>query len=123
MNEKELTPDKIACEEENLILYFGNVRIQLGSGNFADKLSQVPPSPCKITGAVCRSAGSASSGELYVVGCFGAVRTRQCGAAVGDGKWGSRRTSRRTPGQQNRQRCLRKPGGVEQTIPTEVSGT
>ena len=33
-DEKELTPDKIACEEENLILYFGNVRysgIQKGS--------------------------------------------------------------------------------------------
>ena len=29
-------------------LYFGNVRIQLGSGNFADKLSQVPPILAKL---------------------------------------------------------------------------
>ena len=29
-------------------MHFGNVRIQLGSGNFADKLSQVPPILSKL---------------------------------------------------------------------------
>lgn len=121
LNEKELTPDKIACEEENLILYFGNVRIQLGSGNCGQAFTG-SADPCKITGAVCRSAGSASSGELYVVGCFGAVRTRQCGAAVGDGKWGSDEPAEDT-GTAEQTALPEEAGGVEQTIPTEVSGT
>ena len=110
LNEKELTPDKIACEEENLILYFGNVRIQLGSGNFAVQAFTGSADPCKITGAVCRPAGSASSGEfirrrMLRCGSYPTVRRRRRGRKVG-----IRRTSRRTPGQQNRQRCLRKAG-------------
>ena len=48
LNEKELTPDKIVCENDHLTLHFGNVRVQLGSGNFADKLSQVPPILSKL---------------------------------------------------------------------------
>lgn len=38
-----LTPDKMSCAEENVQIYFGIVEVLLGSGDYEEKLEQVPP--------------------------------------------------------------------------------
>lgn len=47
-NKAELTPDKISCDGSDLTLYFGVVRIQMGSGDFAKKLNQAAPILAKL---------------------------------------------------------------------------
>lgn len=43
LEKHELSPDKISCAGTDLTLHFGGVRVQIGSGQFADRLAQVPP--------------------------------------------------------------------------------
>lgn len=122
MNEKELTPDKIACEEENLILYFGNVRIQLGSGNFADKLSQVPPILAKLQEQYADQPGVLHL-ENYT-SSDASVRFVPDSAAPPSGTESGDQTNQPEDTGTAEQTALpEEAGGVEQTIPTEVSGT
>lgn len=39
----ELTPSKIICDESDLYLKFGQVYVNLGNENFANRISQIPP--------------------------------------------------------------------------------
>jgi hypothetical protein len=39
----ELTPDFISYEGEDIILHFGEVRANVGNGNFRDRMNQIPP--------------------------------------------------------------------------------
>ena len=39
----ELTPTTIICDETNLYLTFGQVTVNLGNENFAERISQIPP--------------------------------------------------------------------------------
>ncbi len=48
LQKSEQVPDKISCENNNLTLHFGNVRVQIGSADYADKLAQVTPIMGKI---------------------------------------------------------------------------
>lgn len=122
LNEKELTPDKIACEEENLILYFGNVRIQLGSGNFADKLSQVPPILAKLQEQYADQPGVLHL-ENYT-SSDASVRFVPDSAAPPSGTESGDQTNQPEDTGTAEQTALpEEAGGVEQTIPTEVSGT
>lgn len=43
LEKQELSPDRISCAGADLTLHFGGVRVQIGSGQFADRLAQVPP--------------------------------------------------------------------------------
>lgn len=43
LKEKELTPDKIVCQDSELNLYFGSVCVNLGNENFAKRIAQIPP--------------------------------------------------------------------------------
>lgn len=43
LQKSEQIPDKISCENNDLTLHFGNVRVQIGSADYADKLAQVTP--------------------------------------------------------------------------------
>lgn len=122
LNEKELTPDKIACEEENLILYFGNVRIQLGSGNFADKLSQVPPILAKLQEQYADQPGVLHL-ENYT-SSDASVRFVPDSAAPPSGTESGDQTNQpEDTGTAEQTAPPEEAGGVEQTIPTEVSGT
>lgn len=49
LEKQGLSPDKISCAGEDLTLHFGGVRVQIGSGQFADRLAQVPPILEKLT--------------------------------------------------------------------------
>lgn len=49
LTEYELTPDKISCEESEMTVHFGGIRVMLGSSGFADKLAQVPPILAKMS--------------------------------------------------------------------------
>lgn len=49
LEKQELFPDKISCAGAELTLHFGGVRVQIGSGQFADRLAQVPPILKKLT--------------------------------------------------------------------------
>ena len=108
MNEKELTPDKIACEEENLILYFGNVRIQLGSGNFADKLSQVPPILAKLQEQYADQPGVLHL-ENYTSSDASVRFVPDSAAPPSESESEEQTNQRRIPEQWNRQRRRRKP--------------
>ena len=122
LNEKELTPDKIACEEENLILHFGNVRVQLGSGNFADKLSQVPPILAKLQEQYADQPGVLHL-ENYT-SSDASVRFVPDSAAPPSGTESGDQTNQPEDTGTAEQTALpEEAGGVEQTIPTEVSGT
>lgn len=48
LEKTELKPDKISCNKDDLTLHFGVVRIQLGSGDYVNKLAQVPPILAKL---------------------------------------------------------------------------
>ena len=39
----DLTPDKMACADGSVQVYFGIVEVLLGSGNYEEKIQQVPP--------------------------------------------------------------------------------
>ena len=43
LEQNKLTPDKIAFAETDLVLWFGGVRIQVGSGSYEAKVEQIPP--------------------------------------------------------------------------------
>jgi cell division protein FtsQ len=43
VNEMELTPDFLSYEGEDIILHFGEIRANIGSRNFRDRMSQIPP--------------------------------------------------------------------------------
>ena len=43
LEKQDLSPDKISCAGADLTLHFGGVGVQIGSGQFADRLAQVPP--------------------------------------------------------------------------------
>lgn len=43
LKDKELTPDKIVCQDSELNLYFGSVCVNLGNENFAKRIAQIPP--------------------------------------------------------------------------------
>lgn len=49
LEKQGLSPDKISCAGKDLTLHFGGVRVQIGSGQFADRLAQVPPILEKLT--------------------------------------------------------------------------
>lgn len=49
LEEYELTPDKISCEDGGMTVHFGGIRVSLGSSGFADKLAQVPPILAKMS--------------------------------------------------------------------------
>lgn len=49
LEKQELSPDKISCSGNDLTLHFGGVRVQIGNGQFADRLAQVPPILEKLT--------------------------------------------------------------------------
>lgn len=48
LNEAALTPDKISCSGSDLTLHFGTVRIQMGSSDYADKLTQASAIMAKL---------------------------------------------------------------------------
>lgn len=48
LNKAELTADKISCDGSDLTLYFGVVRVQVGSSDFAKKLNQTVPILAKL---------------------------------------------------------------------------
>lgn len=48
LNRTELSPDKISCDGSDLTLYFGVVRVQVGSSDFAKKLNQTVPILAKL---------------------------------------------------------------------------
>lgn len=43
LEKQGLVPDKISCAGTDLTLHFGGIRVQIGNGQFADRLAQVPP--------------------------------------------------------------------------------
>lgn len=43
LNQYELAPEKIICDESDLYLKFGQVYVNLGSENFPERISQIPP--------------------------------------------------------------------------------
>lgn len=49
LEKQGLSPDKISCAGTDLTLHFGNVRVQIGNSQFADRLAQVPPILEKLT--------------------------------------------------------------------------
>lgn len=122
LNEKELTPDKIACEEENLILYFGNVRIQLGSGNFADKLSQVPPILAKLQEQYADQPGVLHL-ENYTSSDASVRFVPDSAAPPSESESEEQTNQPEDTGTVEQTAPPEEAGGVEQTIPTEVSGT
>lgn len=46
----ELTPDRIECAGKDINLYFGNIKVLLGSGNMKNKILQIPPILEKLEG-------------------------------------------------------------------------
>lgn len=40
LKKAELTPDKISCDGNDLTLHFGGVRVQVGNGDYAEKVNQ-----------------------------------------------------------------------------------
>lgn len=46
----ELSPDRIECSGEDINLYFGSIRVLLGSGNMKNKILQIPPILEKLAG-------------------------------------------------------------------------
>lgn len=48
LKEYDLVPDKISCENSELTLCFGNVRVRIGNGNYDEKLVQIPPILAKM---------------------------------------------------------------------------
>lgn len=48
--ECELTPDRIECSGEDINLYFGNIRVLLGTGNMKNKILQISPILEKLEG-------------------------------------------------------------------------
>lgn len=46
----ELTPDRIVCTDEGIDLYFGNVRVMLGTDINAEKMAQISPILAKLEG-------------------------------------------------------------------------
>lgn len=49
LNKAALTPDKISCSGSDLTLHFGVVRVQMGSGDYADKLAQAVAIVAKLS--------------------------------------------------------------------------
>lgn len=43
LNQYELTPEKIICDASDLYLKFGQIYVNLGSDNFVERISQIPP--------------------------------------------------------------------------------
>lgn len=43
LKQYELTPGKIICDESDLYLKFGGIYVNLGSDNFSQRISQIPP--------------------------------------------------------------------------------
>lgn len=43
LSDNELVPDRIVCSGSEIVLYFGNISVQLGSNNFTDKIGQISP--------------------------------------------------------------------------------
>lgn len=43
LSDNELVPDRVVCSGSEIMLYFGNISVQLGSNNFADKIGQISP--------------------------------------------------------------------------------
>ena len=46
----ELTPDRIVCNDEGVELYFGEIRVMLGTSVTAEKMAQIAPIPSKLAG-------------------------------------------------------------------------
>ena len=42
LERKELASDRILCDGENITLYFGEICVELGSGNPEEKIAQLP---------------------------------------------------------------------------------
>jgi len=43
LSDNELTPDRIVRSDSEIMLYFGNICVQLGSNNYLDKIGQIKP--------------------------------------------------------------------------------
>lgn len=43
LKKNELSPDRISCTDGNIQVSFGGIQVMLGSGNYEEKLQQVPP--------------------------------------------------------------------------------
>lgn len=54
----DLTPDKMSCTDGNVQVYFGIVEVLLGSGNYEEKLQQVPPILAKLAELYPDTAGT-----------------------------------------------------------------
>lgn len=53
-----LAPDRIACTDGNIQIYFGIVEVALGSGNYEERLQQVPPILEKLAELYPETAGT-----------------------------------------------------------------
>ena len=54
----DLTPDRMACTDGSVRVYFGIVEVLLGSGNYGEKLEQVPPILAKLAELYPDTAGT-----------------------------------------------------------------
>lgn len=54
----ELIPDKMACADGSIQIYFGVVEVLLGRGNYEEKLQQVPPILSKLAELYPDTAGT-----------------------------------------------------------------
>ena len=57
LKENELTADKISCSGSDLTVFFGNVRVALGSNSYEDKIPQIPPILQKLSEQYADQAG------------------------------------------------------------------
>ena len=48
LKKTELKPDKISCENRDLTMHFGGIRVQIGSSEYAEKLAHVTPILVKL---------------------------------------------------------------------------
>ncbi len=55
--ENELTPDRISCSGTDLTLYFGAVRVQIGSDKYEERIAQIPPVLAKLNELYSGQAG------------------------------------------------------------------